>query len=448
MTKARESRPRWFVVLVLLLVMMAAIPADLRFVGGPGDAAAASPGKLAVVSRIAVTANDLLYDTGRDVIYASIPSGGGTSGNSVVALSRAGEVINAIFVGSEPNVLALSADGRYLYVGIDGAAAFRRVDLEDGTVGPLWPLGYGHCGLFTAEDMVVLVDDPHAVAIARRNSTCSARHEGVAVFDDGVMRPETTQSQSGSNAIEPSADPATLYGYTQDSYDLGVRVLSVGADGITETNVVYGLISEFDIDIHHVDGLIYATDGRVVDPATLTLAGTYAARGPLDVDSGAGTIYFVETSHFGGTELKAFDLDTFLPLFRAPVAPLDGAELDELIGLDADDFIARARDGRVLRLTVIETSTASGQVTMGDGRYALEGITISDDAGHIAETDEHGDFTLTYLPAGTYTLTPSRHGYVFHPASRQITVPPDATGLSFIAAPADMGWWLFLPIVR
>src|SRR5690606_19072883 len=132
---------------------------------------------------------------------------------------------------------------------------FRRVDLTDDSVGPLWPLGSGFCGNFTAEDMVVLGDDAHAVAISLKNSGCSPGHEGVAVFDDGVKRPETTQSHTGSNALEPSDDPAVLYGYTRDSTDFGFRLLAISEDGITETQVVPGLVAGHSTDIHYVDGL-------------------------------------------------------------------------------------------------------------------------------------------------------------------------------------------------
>jgi formylglycine-generating enzyme required for sulfatase activity len=58
-------------------------------------------------------------------------------------------------------------------------------------------------------------------------------------------------------------------------------------------------------------------------------------------------------------------------------------------------------------------------------------------------TDANGDYTLTGLPEGVYTLVPSQTGSTFSPASRTIAVPPSATGQDFTrlssgVVPGDM----------
>lgn len=78
----------------------------------------------------------------------------------------------------------------------------------------------------------------------------------------------------------------------------------------------------------------------------------------------------------------------------------------------------------------ILTYSISGQVTDGNGN-PISSATISDGAGHTNATDGSGHYTLNGLMAGTYTLTPSKSGYSFAPASRTVTVPPDATGQDF-----------------
>lgn len=80
----------------------------------------------------------------------------------------------------------------------------------------------------------------------------------------------------------------------------------------------------------------------------------------------------------------------------------------------------------------------SGQVT---GAIDNSGVTISDNAGHSTTTDGNGNYTLSGLTASTYTITPSKSGYTFSPASRNVPVPPDATGQDFQAT-LDIG---FLP---
>lgn len=76
------------------------------------------------------------------------------------------------------------------------------------------------------------------------------------------------------------------------------------------------------------------------------------------------------------------------------------------------------------------TCSISGRVTDGSGN-PISGVTISDGAGHTATTDSNGNYTLSELTAGTYTITPSKSGYTFSPASRTVSVAPDATGQDF-----------------
>jgi Tol biopolymer transport system component len=67
-----------------------------------------------------------------------------------------------------------------------------------------------------------------------------------------------------------------------------------------------------------------------------------------------------------------------------------------------------------------------------NGGNAISGVSISDGAGHITTTDSNGNYILSGLAAGTYTITPSKSGYTFSPASRAVTVPSDATGQDFV----------------
>jgi len=39
---------------------------------------------------------------------------------------------------------------------------------------------------------------------------------------------------------------------------------------------------------------------------------------------------------------------------------------------------------------------------------------------------------------GTYTLTPTKTGYAFTPASYQVSLPPDATEVDFTAIPLQL----------
>jgi len=90
------------------------------------------------------------------------------------------------------------------------------------------------------------------------------------------------------------------------------------------------------------------------------------------------------------------------------------------------------------------THSISGQVTDGSGN-PLSAAVISDDAGNTTTTGSDGTYLLDNLPAGTYTLTPSKTGYTFSPISRIAGIPPDATGQDFVATRKPAG--VLLPVI-
>src|SRR5688572_1666521 len=105
MVRSLAGRPMNCPLFLTLLLLLLGVPAaaDIRQIGLP--------------------TRDLIYDRFRHRVYASVPSSGGRLGNSIMAIDPVtGEIGPPIFVGSEPGRLALSADGRYLYVALDGAA--------------------------------------------------------------------------------------------------------------------------------------------------------------------------------------------------------------------------------------------------------------------------------------------------------------------------------------
>ncbi len=76
-------------------------------------------------------------------------------------------------------------------------------------------------------------------------------------------------------------------------------------------------------------------------------------------------------------------------------------------------------------------SFISGRVTNANNN-PIEGVTISDNAGHTVITKSDGGYGLLDLLPGTYVLTASRAGYTFSPASQTVAVPPNSPGLNFI----------------
>ena len=220
------------------------------------------------ISYINLPTKDLRYDPVSQRIYASVPSRGGSLGNSIVPIDPVtGALESPIFVGSEPGKIAISDDGQALYVVLDGATSVRRVNLPARSADLQFGTGY-------VEDIAVMPGNPATVAISRRAPSTSPRHLGVAIFDNGVQRPITTPGHTGSNVIEFGPVGTTLYGYNNETSEFGFRKMAITPAGVAVTSVTANLLYGYSLDIAFDGGRIYATSGRVIDPEAGILLGT------------------------------------------------------------------------------------------------------------------------------------------------------------------------------
>ncbi|MBI4674172.1 MAG: carboxypeptidase regulatory-like domain-containing protein [Chloroflexi bacterium] len=95
-------------------------------------------------------------------------------------------------------------------------------------------------------------------------------------------------------------------------------------------------------------------------------------------------------------------------------------------------------DGIVeMRVWSNTTNIISGRV-FDSNNIAISGVTINDNAGYTTTTDSNGNYAFSNLTSGTYTITPSQPSCDFSPSSRQVTIPPDATGQDFTGNCLDL----------
>jgi hypothetical protein len=320
--------------------------------------------------------NDLAYDRVSGKVYASVPSRAGALGNRIIQIDpKTGALGPSVFVGSEPFYLAVSDDGEFLYVGLHGAAAVRRVHLPTFTAGLQFSLGSDpFTGPYFVDDIEVSPWDSGTVAVARMNDGFSPRHEGVAIYDDGVKRPDETADHTGSNRIEFGSSRSALgipdtrlYGYNHETTEFGFRRMTVDASGVSTLDATSNLISGFTVDIDFDDGRIYATNGRVIDPGTLTIAGTYSVGfgGPVEPDSDHDRVYFI-----AGGELKVFDLETFIPLPSHPIPGMSGTPAS-LINVGDGDLAFRTTADQVF---IVRFSTEASAPPGVPGGTRIPGV--------------------------------------------------------------------------
>jgi hypothetical protein len=287
-------------------------------------AAAPTPpdGPTEFIRRIDLTTNDIVYSSTTGKIYATIPSTAGSSGNSIAAIDpTTGSITSTTFIGSEPNKLALSDDGHSLYVHLQGAAAIRRFDALTNTPGLQFSLGQDveGRGRYEISDLAVAPANPGTIAVARQFSNVSPSQAGVAIFDDGVVRPSTAIGQTDFLAF--SATASKLYGNGPSG---GIQTLTIGPTGAFLTATV--LPNVFG-DIKFSNGLVFTSAGHVVNPDTATLLGTFtgAFAQTFVVDPTVARAYYLQFGPADGTAtLKVFDINTFLPLGSLTISGVTG----------------------------------------------------------------------------------------------------------------------------
>lgn len=257
-------------------------------------------------------ASDIVYDQNENVIYATVSSAAGLPyGNSLVTLDPDTlDVLDHVFVGSEPNKLAVSNDGSRVYIGIDGATAFRYLEPATGKLGPLRQLT-GRGSVHTpgdpavAEDMIVSPIDPRVVIVSSDALGSSSGH--VEVFNDADKLQQPAMFDQNSLAI---VDNGTVFGF--QNAIATYRSTRFGFDGsvLTTEQSRLGVISGRLATIEASGGLVFSTGGEVVDPMDLTLIGQFSnVFGEIEPSVRDGLIYFMRNE-----TLSVFDTNSFQEL--------------------------------------------------------------------------------------------------------------------------------------
>lgn len=262
--------------------------------------------------------NHVIADPGRGVLYATIPSSVALIGNTVTKLDPlTGAQIASVAVGSEPVRMAITDDGQYLYVTLDGAMSVTRVRLSDFQRDIDIPLpDAGFLGQTRAEEVETIPGSPILVAVSIRNICCSPRHQGVHLFSNATRLPAATQDHTGSNRITGSSDPGVLYGYNNETSEAGFRRISVRADGLREEKVVFGGLGN---DLEFSGGRVYSTAGTVMDVSTMTAVGTIGTSGPVRPDAALGRVHYLTDG-----ELRTFHYTAFTAVGSAPLTEASG----------------------------------------------------------------------------------------------------------------------------
>jgi hypothetical protein len=267
---------------------------------------------------LSIANNDIVYNATDGLLWASVPvSAIGSGGNSVVGIDPVtGNTVQQIFVGSNPNKLALSTDGTQLFVGLDGSAAVAQVNLAQGKVVSQFALGGGpglYNAPFKALYLAAVPGLPNSVAVDVSNSS-------VSIYDSGVARAQSSTS-AGQGPLAFGSSASTLYVANGGS----IEQLTVGPTGITATTAIQTTSYSAATSVQYDNGDIYVSSGQVFSASTGVLLGTFytapttPATGPVVSDSTLGLAFVGYTNYSGGAQVLSFNESNFNAVGSIPV---------------------------------------------------------------------------------------------------------------------------------
>ncbi len=306
---------------------MAQIAVSNPGIGGVSDAMTFNITYAANMRSLDLPANALVWDPYAQSIYASLPSSYGVNGNSIAVVNpKNGKITGYYFAGSEPTQMALSSDGKYLYVGLNGDGSVQRFMLPGFTPDINISLGtseYG--GVYTAGAIEVSPGDSHTIAVVPIGAGCCGGSAPLEFFTDANQLPNTVSSP-GISYIQ-FASASTLYGYSNSV----VSEVAVNANGGTLTTQWDSLLTGSGGIVYDA-GLIYGENGQVLDPSTGMLVGTYDVgssyfNNTVEVwpESAINSTFAVGiTPFFNGFGVTSYNLSHFTPTAVINLSQLSG----------------------------------------------------------------------------------------------------------------------------
>ncbi len=288
--------------------------------------------------------NDLIWDAPRNILYISQPGTSTKNPNTVIAIDPISLSVLWTYspgTGSEPNHLALSADKKYLYVGLDGLGTVERLVLGNQTAAPDISIPIGsdpNLGKYYAMDIEIDPVQSNTIAVARGVSPSISivqAQGGVAIYDDATQRPAvvtpTTQASDVLlDTIQWSPDGTQIWAANNENYQANFYILAVAANGVTLSSDHPGFFPIPNLRIHYdsTTKLLYGDDGIAIDPASATQTGNFVSAGIMVTDSTIGNAYFVGQPASQALTvsylLQSFNLAKYTPVAQVPLYQVEG----------------------------------------------------------------------------------------------------------------------------
>jgi uncharacterized repeat protein (TIGR01451 family) len=242
----------------------------------------------------------LVYDPSRTMVFATV-QGSGAYSNSIIEIDPVtGTIENSLATAFTPAKITISSDSAFLYVGDTQQGIVARVNIEDWTNDLSFSLGDSgpNAGnlAYIVGDFAPLPGHPHSVA-ASMQTWYGSYDPQVAIFDDGIMRPNIlTEAGGGIYYIQASPDASTLYvvnsdanvGYAINPLTFIPYTINSSGIGAAITNLA-GYSSDFRIE----NNLLITDNGQALNLQNYAPQGAFPVSGLVAPDLEENAVFFL-----------------------------------------------------------------------------------------------------------------------------------------------------------
>jgi trimeric autotransporter adhesin len=405
------------------------LPGNLEFTVTTPAPGGGTSSPMAFTAYVSIVNNSLVYNPVNGLAYVTVPSTTGAPyGNTVVSVDPvSGAIGKPIPVGSEPNRIAVSDDGKFLWVGLVGGSAVRRVNLATRAADLQFSIAGNNTGIYespaTVQALAALPGSDTAVVVATSGSGIWGSTFTLAIFDNGVMRTSSINDFTAS-ALQVNGTRNEIYAANSGSYAVYTYSSSgLALKGAVVNNGTYAGSGTDDLQV--AGGRVYTDFGAVYDSEAGALLGTFysdattKAQGPTAADTTLGRVFILDgslgsPSAYGYNQIQAFDPNTF-NLRAGNTVPIGTINISGTPNTTASHLARWGANGLLFR--------------NGLGVYSLRSNLVKDLSGTSA------DLAVKLASSGatatgantTYTATVTNNG------------PSTATGIALTAALPESG---------
>jgi uncharacterized protein (TIGR03437 family) len=273
----------------------------------------------------------VLFDSFRNRFYLTTPSDSQNPQfppDSVVVVDpERNDVGHALAVGPAPSQMALSDDGKVLYLVVEGKGTVLRIDPERWSPGAEFQFRTNNRTLYNeSTGIAVMPGHPETVALSYRPNPGFSNLE-LAIFDNGTKRAHAiSYSNASSDTLLFSPEGRHLFAGSFCRSNCGplVNRYTIDSGGFTSDKPGQAL-GAAPIAIR--DGVLYTVGGTTIDIESLAIVGNLDAAGGMAVDADRKRILMLGTAPGYGLStaeaVQAFDLTTLYPMGSQQTGSLD-----------------------------------------------------------------------------------------------------------------------------